>query len=190
MPCGEIDRGSEVDCDNLPAGGTRAIDYVMNYNDVVEITKDENGVVTDIEMAPGKFAYKFTGLGNSFQKSEDFARAATTGLGNLKHKGSIIIYERTQEIKNMIKQFGNARLIIVQLNRGDDDDSIELAGEDVGVELQAGEIRNAYANGGFFVLNWATPEGENENETAPMRSVFDTDRDTTINMLEALLETS
>jgi hypothetical protein len=39
-------------------------------------------------------------------------------------------------------------------------------------------------------LNLATPEGEIENEGAPMQSVFDTDRGTTIAMLEALLPTS
>jgi len=188
--CGSITSGSSADCENLPAGGTRARAIVFNYDEVDEITKDENGVVTDITLVGGAFGYEFTGLGNSFQKSEDFARSATTGLGQYKHKHSIIIYSRTQAIKEQVKKFGNGRFIAVLFNRGEDADAIELAGENVGVQLVAGEIRNAYANDSFFVLNFATPEGEIENETQPMPSVFDTDYATTVAMLEALLPTS
>lgn len=189
MACGEITMGSAADCENLPAGGTRARAILFNYDDIDSYV-EVNGVITDINLKAGKFGYEFTGLGNSFQKSEDFARSASTGLGRFKHKSSIIIYERTQEQKDNIKSMGNGRFVAVLFNRGTDNDSIELAGKDVGLELVAGEIRNAYANDSFFVLNMATPEGDIENETAPMQSVFITDRDTTIAMLEALLPTS
>lgn len=188
--CGSITEGSSADCENLPAGGTRARAIVFNYDEVAEITKDENGVITAIELIDGAFGYEFTGLGNSFQKSEDFSRSTTTGIGRFKHKNSIIIYKRTQAVKEQVKKFGNGRFMVVLFNRGEDNDAIELAGEDVGVELQAGEIRNAYANDSFFVLNMATPEGEIENESAPMRSVFITSNEATIAMLEALLPTS
>ncbi len=188
--CGSITEGSSADCENLPAGGTRARAIVFNYEEVDEIVKDENGIVTDITLVDGAFGYEFTGLGNSFQKSEDFQRSATTSLGQYKHKNSIIIYQRTQAIKEQVKKFGNGRFIVALFNRGEDNDSIELAGENVGVQLVAGEIRNQYGNDGFFVLNFATPEGEIENETAPMRTIFDTDRETTVAMLEALLPTS
>jgi len=188
--CGSITSGASADCENLPAGGTHARAIVFNYDQVDEITKDVNGVVTEITLVDGAFGYEFEGLGNSFQKSEDFARSATTGIGQYKHKHSIIIYSRTQAIKEQVKKFGNGRFIAVLFNRGEDADSIELAGENVGVQLVAGEIRNAYANDSFFVLNFATPEGDIENETAPMVSVFDTDNATTVAMLEALLPTS
>ncbi len=188
--CGSITEGSSADCENLPAGGTRARAIVFNYEEVDEITKDENGVVTAIVLVDGAFGYEYTGLGNSFQKSEDFQRSATTGLGQYKHKHSIIVYKRTQEIKEQIKKFGNGRFIVALFNRGEDNDSIELAGENVGVQLVAGEIRNQYGNDGFFVLNFATPDGDIENETQPMRTIFDTSREATVAMLEALLPTS
>lgn len=189
MACGEIALGSAADCENLPSGGTRARAIVFNYEDIESYT-EADGVITDINLKEGKFGYEFTGLGNSFQKSEDFSRSASTGIGRFKHKHSIIIYERTQEQKDNIKSIGNGRFVVALFNRGDDADSIELAGKDVGVELQPGEIRNAYANDSFFVLTFATPEGEIENESAPMQSIFDTDQETTIAMLEALLPTS
>lgn len=187
--CGSITDGDSVDCENLPAGGTRAKAIVFNYDEVDEIVKDVNGVVTDIQLVPGAFGYLYEGLANAFQKSEDFARSQTTGLGRYKHKHSIIIYKRTQAIKEQVKKFGNGRFIVALFNRGEDDDAIELAGEDVGVQLSAGEIRNAYANDSFFVLNMATPEGEVENESAPMRSIGPTYADG-LAMLEALLPAS
>lgn len=187
--CGSITEGSSADCENLPAGGTRARAIVFNYDEVDSITKDVNGVITAIDLVDGAFGYEFTGLGNSFQKSEDFARSATTGIGRYKHKNSIIIYKRTQAVKEQVKKFGNGRFIVALFNRGEDADAIELAGEDVGVELVAGEIRNSYANESFFVLSFATPEGEVENESAPMRTVG-TSYDDGLAMLEALLPTS
>jgi len=189
MACGEITLGSAADCDNLPSGGTRARAIVFNYDDIESYT-EVDGVITAINLVNGAYGYEFTGLGNSFQKSEDFSRSGATGIGRYKHKNSIIIYERTQAQKDNIKSMGNGRFVVALFNRGDDADAIELAGKDVGVELTPGEIRNAYANDSFFVLNMATPEGEIENESAPMQSVFITDYATTVAMLEALLPTS
>lgn len=188
--CGSIEQGSSADCENLPAGGTRARAIAFNYDEVEEIVKDAQGNVTNIVLTSGAYGYEYTGLANAFQKSEDFARSATTGIGRFKHKHSIIIYKRTQEIKNQIKKWGNGRFIVALFNRGEDADAIELAGEDVGVELQAGEIRNAYANDSFFVMNLATPEGEIENESAPMRTINVGSYEDTVVMLEALLPTS
>lgn len=184
--CGIIETGSAADCENLPAGGTRARAIAFNYDEVLEITKDGDGKVTGITLVDGAVGHEFTGLAQSFKKSEDFSRSQNTGLGRYKHKHTLVIYERTQAQKNNIAKLGNGRFIVALFNRGDDADAVELAGEDVGVELQAGEIRNAHVNEGFFVLNMATPEGDTENETAPMRTVG-TSYDNAVTLLEALL---
>lgn len=189
MACGEIDKGSEADCENLPAAGTKAEAVLYNYNDWEEPTVVA-GKITQINLVDGAVGYRFTGLANAFLKSEDFARSASTGVGRYKHKHTLVIYERTQEQKDNIAVLGNGRFVAVLYNRGEDSDSIEVAGQDVGVELQAGEVRNAYANDGFFVLNMATPEGEIENETKLMQSVWITDKEATLAMIDATVATS
>jgi len=189
MACGQITLGSEADCDNLPAAGTRAKAYVINYDDVESYT-ESNGVITDINLKSGKYAYLFTGLGNSFKASVDFARSANTGVGRYKHKNSIVVYERTQAQKDNVVQIGNGRFVVVLFYNGTDDDSIVLIGKNVGVELQAGTILDAFGNDGFFVLNFSTPEGEIENEVELPQSVFDTSRSTTEAMLDGLLAAS
>lgn len=189
MACGEITLGSTADCDNLPAAGTRARAIIFNYDDIESYT-ESNGVITDITLAAGKYGYEFTGLGNSFKTSADFARSANTGVGRYKHKASIVIYERTQEQKDNIKSMGNGRFVVALFLNGSDADSVVLLGKQVGVEVAAGTIYDAFANDGFFVLNMGTPEGEIENETALPQSIWDTNYTTTEAMLEALLPTS
>lgn len=188
MACGEIDRGSEADCENIPAAGTEAEAVLYNFDDWLPPTV-VNGKITQINLRDGAEGYRFKGLANAFLKSEDFARSASTGLGRFKHKNTIVVYERTQEVKDMLNTMVNGRFVEVLYNRGTDEDSIEVSGQDVGVEVQAGEIRNAYANDGFFVVNLATPEGEIENETKLPQSVWITDKETTLAMIDATVAT-
>jgi len=191
MSCGVITMGHAADCDNLPAQGTRARAIVFNYDDIESYT-EAGGKITAITLKAGKFGYEFSGLPNAtgFLESQDSGRSAVTGLNRFKHKHTLIIFERTQAQKDNIKQLGNGRFVVALFLRGTDADSIVLAGKDVGVQLTAGEIQNAYSNDGFFVLNMATPEGDTENETALMQSIWITDYPTTVAMLEALLPTS
>jgi hypothetical protein len=191
MACGQITLGSEADCAALPAAGTRAKAYVMNYDDIDSYT-EAGGVITDITLKAGKYAYLFTGLGNSFKTSVDFARSANTGVGRYKHKNSIVIYDRTQAQKDNITSMGNGRFVVVAQFNGPstDEDQFILLGKNTGVELTAGTILDAFANDGFFVLNMSTPEGEIENEVELPQSVWDTDRTITEAMLDALLDAS
>ena len=189
MACGEIDLGSEVDCTNLPAAGTRARAIVFNYDDIASYT-EVGGVITAITLNAGKYGYEFTGLGNSFKGSNDFARSANTGVGRYKHKASLVIYERTQEQKDSVKNIGNGRFVVAWFLNGSDSSSIILLGRQVGIELQAGTIWDYFANDGFFVLNFGTPEGEIENETALPQNIWITSYAATETMLEALLPAS
>jgi hypothetical protein len=187
MACGEIALGHEVDCDVLPTPGTRPEVYVYNYDDLDAPTV-VSGKITAINMKATKVGYKVVGLESCVKKSEDFGRSAVSGLGQYKHKAGLVIYSRTQAIKDgLIKKFGNGRFVFVLKNRGSDADSFEMAGRDVGLRLVPGTIRDQYANDGLFVLSFATPEGEIENENDPMQSVWITDYAATLAMLEATL---
>ena len=79
MACGEITLGSVADCANLPAGGTRARAIVFNYDDIASYT-EVGGKITSINLEAAKYGYEFTGLGNSFKKSEAFNRSASKCL--------------------------------------------------------------------------------------------------------------
>lgn len=163
MSCGSITMGSTPDCDNLPKGGTRARVGVWNYDDVLGVTTDANGRVTAVSVAPGATGYVFPGFRNDVQKSDEVVNPGI-GINQFRHLCRWVVYERTQEQKNNVERLSKGRFIVVVENRGKDDDAFEVLGLGVGVEIVAGAIRNAYENGGFFVLNFATPEGEFETK--------------------------
>lgn len=153
--------GSQIDCDNIPKGGTRARVGVINYDDIDSITADSDGRITAITLAGGATGYAFTGFRNDVKKSEEVINPGV-GINQFRHSVSWVIYERTQEQKNNIERLSKGRFVVVAENRGKDDDAFEVIGVGVGVEIVPGAVRNAYENGGFFVLNFATPEGEYE----------------------------
>ncbi len=192
MPCDEIDLGSDVvdEC-NFPPAGTQPVAIFWNYKDIESYVYGTNGEIEDVVLKDGKFAYKYTGLAQAFTNSQDFQRSETTGRGQWKHKAKVVIYERTQIQKNNIQHWGNARVTGALFLNGLDIDSIVLIGKEVGVQLVAGEIHNSQANDGFFILNIATPDGDIENESGPMPSIYDGDSiASTTEMLEALLPSS
>lgn len=153
--------GSQIDCDNIPAGGTRARVGVFNHEDVTGWTEDGDGKITAISIAPGATGYLFSGFRNDVQKSEEVVNPGI-GLNQFRHLVRWVIYERTQEQKNNIERLAKGRFIVVAENRGKDDNAFEVYGLKVGVEIVAGAIRNAFENAGMFVLPFATPEGEYE----------------------------
>jgi len=192
--CSDIDRSSTTvddDCDLIPSAGTEPVAILWNTKDVDSYVYGADGEIEDVILNEGKFAYKYTGFDQAFPNSEDFQRSATTGRGQWKHKPTIVVYERTQLIKNTVKKFGNARVSGALFMKGTDNDSILLAGKDVGMQLVAGTIRASNANDGFFVMPLSTPDGDIENESGPMPSIYDgVSIASTTAMLEALVAAS
>lgn len=164
MGCSTIDRGSSADCANLPAGGTNARVIVANFADITgwtESTLDER--ITGFTMTSGTMAYEFTGFRNDVKKSEEVVNPGI-GINQFKHNAGWVIYERTQAQKNNIEKLSRGKFVLFIENKGKDADAWEVIGKDVGVEIVAGPIRNAHENGGFFVLNFSTAEGEFEGK--------------------------
>lgn len=182
MACGFITIGSEVDCDIIPNSGTRPRALAFNYDDIESFT-EVNGRITAITMVAGKTGYAFTGFRNDVKKSDEVINPGV-GLNKFKHNGGWVIYERTQEQKNNIEELAKGRFVLVLENKGKDDDSIEVIGRGVGVEIVVGPIRNAHENGGFFVLAFSTPEGEFESK---LPQSLGTDYANALTLLDALV---
>jgi hypothetical protein len=162
MSCGRINIGSAADCDNLPEGGTRARIVLVNWDDVLFIY-EFGGVITSIELYPGKVGYEFFGFRNDVKKSDDVVKT-----GNLKsrfvHAAGFVIYENDQPQKNNIKNIATGRFLTIVEGRGQDDNSIEVLGKECGLAIVGGVIRDAHENGGMFLLNLRTPENGVEFE--------------------------
>ena len=160
--CTNIDVGSAADCSNLPAGGTRARVIVVNFDDITD-WDDTNGVITQVTIPSGTKGYEFTGFRNDVKKSEEVINPGI-GINQFKHNVGWVIYERTQAQKNNIERLARGRFVVFAELKGKDNTSFEVIGKDVGVEIVAGPVRNAHENGGFFMVNFSTPEGEFEGK--------------------------
>lgn len=162
MSCGTITQGADTDCDDIPEAGTRARLILMNYDEVEEILI-ENGRVVDITMQSGKIAYEFTGFRNDLQKTEDVVEK--DGLKNrFGHALRFVVYDDTQEQKTNLENIGKGRFIAITERLGKGPDALEVLGKDVGLEIKVGTIRDAYENGGLFVISLNTPDNGDEFE--------------------------
>lgn len=162
MACEEITVGSTPSCP-LPPGGTRARFAIINFIDLDEETPyaETSSKVTGFTFKSTKKAFVFTGFRNDMKKSSEIIRP-DVGPNNFKHNAGLIIYARTQAIKDEIEKLARGRFIIIAESKGKDADAIEALGLKCGLEAQVGVIQDAHANNGWYVLNFSTPEGEFE----------------------------
>lgn len=156
MSCGTIDIGSSADCDNLPLGGTRARAIVINYDDI-QSYNESGDIITAIILKPGKVAYEFTGFRDDIKSSQEVVKP-DVGVTQFKHNFSMTIYERTQVQKNNVERLTRGLFVVIVEDKGKDSTAFDVLGIDFGLEINAGAIRNAHENGGFFILSFSTPE--------------------------------
>lgn len=190
MACDVITVGASAVCPPPPSG-TRPRFGVINFDDLDPdnpFTEDSNGRITDINLRAGKVMYQFTGFRNDMKKSEE---VVDPGVGpfQFKHNAGLIVYERTQVQKKNLEGAVKSRVIIISELKGRDADSYEVVGLRVGLMMNVGEIRNAHANGGFFILSLSTPTGDNEYESRLPQSLG-TDYANASDMFDALLSGS
>lgn len=161
MSCGRITRGSVVEeCDDIPPGGTRARLLLANKDDITGYTVGVDDEITAITFAADTGFYEFTGYrANEVGKTEEVIKPEI-GMPKFKHGTRFIIYENTQIQKNNIENIVRGSMIALIENNGKDANAFELLGKDIGLSVVAGEIRNATTNGGYFVVNLATPDDE------------------------------
>lgn len=172
MACGTITMGSAADCDNLPAGGTKARAIVFNQDDIDEIIEDDDGRIIDINMKAGKYGYEFLGFRQDMKALVDIIKP-DVGPSQFKHTTGLVIYDRTQEQKNNAEKFARGKfLVVIELKGKDgDEDRLILIGHEQGVEIVAGTIWDAHSNGGFFVLSFATADDQGEFESKMPQTV-------------------
>jgi len=187
MACGSITRGSVIEeCADIPPGGTRARLLLANLDEVESYTEDVNGQITAITMIDDATFYEFTGFRNDVKKSEEVIKPEI-GIPKFKHNVGWVIYENTQIQKNNIENIVRGRFVAVVENKGKDENSFEVVGKDVGLEIVAGPIRNAHENGGFFVIALSTPDDQGELEGELPKTLIVTDYAATLAYLETLL---
>lgn len=183
--------GSDPSCPTPPSG-LEAVLYAANHKDIESWTyngNDPDDYITGVTLKDGKFLYKFTGFAPDFKKSEEVVDPGI-GPNQLKHMATLVVYNRDQDEKTNIENIIRGTIVLFAVNNGKDATSVEVIGKSAGLQVVPGAVRSSNENGGFFILNLATADGQGVFENKLHQTFLDTDFATTIETLDALVQTS
>jgi hypothetical protein len=180
--------GSDLEeCDDLPPSGTRARLILINYKDITRMYVNDEGKIVSIGMNSGTVGYEFNGFRSDVKKSEEVVKRSQSNK-RFKHNVGFVIYDRTQIQKSNIRNVIRGRFVAIVENKGQEDDSIEVLGKECGLEIVGGVIRDAHEDGGFFIINLATPDNGIEFERK-LPQTLGTSYDDGLSIIEDVLGT-
>lgn len=179
MSCGTITVGSNGNCDNPIKAGTRPRLFLANYDDIVSVTESSStpNLLTAITFSSNAVSFLFEGFKQDMKPTQEII-APGNGQNQFKHSLGFIVYDITQTQKNNLQRLTRGRFVAIVENKGKDENSFEIYGLGSGLEIVPGVARDTYANGGGYIIQLATPDGEFE----PLlpQTLFSTDYATTL----------
>lgn len=187
MGCGSIDRGSVLSCKTPLVGGiggdSRLVLYNFNEVSFTESSSTPN-LYTAITLSSGASGYQFQGYKLSLKPSVDIVLGAN-GQNLFKHRTAFVIFENTQLQKNNIQTLKDGRYVALYENNGKNNDSFELMGVNVGLEVKPQKIRDLQADGAAYMLLLETPD--TELETKLPQTFLSTNYSTTVTAVNTTL---
>jgi len=184
MGCGTITIGSDPNCVTPLKAGTRPRLLLANYSDVVSVTTSTStpNLITAITFASNTVFHVFNGYKQDVKPTQEVI-APANGANQLKHNLGFVVYDISQIQKNNLQRLIKSEgLIAICENKGKDANSFEVYGLGSGLQIVPGVARDTNANGGGYVIQLATLEGEFE----PLlpQTIFTTDYATTLALIE------
>ncbi len=179
MGCGTITLPSSPDCEDPLRSGTRPRLLLANYDDVLTVTESTStpNLITAITMASNTVFYVFEGFKQDVKPTQEVI-APSNGQNQFKHNVGFLIYEINQLQKNNIQRLSKGRFVAIVENKGKTSDAFEVYGLGSGLEIVPGVARDSFANGGGYIIQLATMDGEFEG--ALPQTLFSTDYATTL----------
>jgi len=184
MSCGTLTLGSQPDCDNPLKAGTKPRLFLANYDDVLSATEGATpNLLTALVMASNSVFYLFEGYKQDVKPTQEIINLGS-GLNQFKHSLNFLVYEISQTQKNNLQRLARGRFVAIVENKGKDENSFEVYGLGAGLEAVAGVARDAFANGGGYLISLAT--GDGEFEPLLPQTLFDTDYATSLALVNEL----
>jgi len=185
---GNISDGILNDCDNQPIAGVKTKAWMMNINDV-----DKAGLVFDATnsliiktflMKMGNHAFNLEVLKNSL--GGDYKNVSKEfGSDYWAHTIDIKVTDYNNAVKARLKELTNAEVCVILENKGADNETkFEIYGLDSGLVL-GDSGRNTNENSGVLSIMLKSDDGA-EEPNVPY-TIFDTDYETTLTMIEGLV---
>lgn len=179
MSCGTITKGASASCTSPLKSGTKPRLLLANYDDVLSVTESAStpDLITAITMATNTVFYVFEGYKQDVKPTQEVIDSGS-GQNLFSHKVSFVVYDISQTQKTNLQRMAKGRFVAVLENKGKGSDSFEVYGLGSGMELVPGLVRDPLANGGGYLINLSTADGEFEPKLP--QTYFDTDYATTL----------
>jgi hypothetical protein len=183
-----ITQGFTYDCENPLQPGVENRFILMNLQDIASYTITDNKV-TDITLKGGKQGYLFEGVKQSIKPSYEFVE---TGLVNgYNHNLQFQIYDIDSDRKEELFKMGVNRFVAIIFNMnvpGNEDGYFEVFGLQSGMEtIGLTRINRGVDPDVGYTVTLNT--GELVNESKLPLNFFDTDYQTSLAKILALLQT-
>ncbi len=193
--CGQIKDNLLMNaCGKAAASGTNIRVYLANFNDIAEITYDENNetVITGIKMKTGTRFYTMDSKANSTEGQSSY-ETGTYG-GSFSHSVTLRAFTKDQEVKNFLDSLANARVVAIVENNekglGINDvvggTKYEMYGADSGLILTELPFSTTFEDTVTYTATLSSDE--NSKEGSLPKSVWMSDLATTEAALDNLIK--
>lgn len=182
--CGEMAASVQIDCANIPVGGSADRIFIINKADVDKAasTTDASGMVTSLALKATKTAFVITGQNQSIAPEHSLVRQGS--VSRYSHQVGFRAFKIDQTTKNELEKLANGLFVLVTETLGDE---YEIYGWDVGLRLEElTRILNDVESNGLFNGVLRTPDNLPAEPKLP-RQYLNTDYATTTAEVEALL---
>lgn len=189
IDCNKINNSISLDCDFSLVTGTRRA-WVLNYDDISSVTYEANKmIITEIVLKAGKISYKISGQQNSIQPKSALINGTFCKFYD--HSVGMIGFDISPAVKENLQGAKNGLFVVIVENffKGTNGNcAFEVYGIDSGLKftLLDKDPNNADTQGGFqFTL-----ANDKNKEPFGVRTFFDTDYTTTLDLIENMASLS
>ena len=184
MGCGNITQGFQLDCSSILQPGLEPRIVLMNQRDIASVTITNN-VITDITLKGGTQAYLFETTNKGIQARYE---ASDIGLtAGYIHEVQFQIHDISSTQKEEVRNMALNKLTAIVFNMpapGNEDGYFEVFGLNAGMEtLETTRVNRGETAAFQITLN----TGDNTRESKLPYNFFDTDYNTTLEKILALL---
>ena len=188
--CSKFDENLLANCNDPVVGGVNDRLYLFNYDDWAGavITRDANGIITNIVLPSGTEAITVTGQLNS--NDARVQNSKTTYTQSYIHEVDFRVFDNSASVKDQVDKILKGKAVIVVQNnyKGTAGDvAFEAYGDNSGLEAIDGLLRDTADTDSGSAYTISVASNEKAKEPKPPTSVFDTDFLTTQAMLDALV---
>lgn len=174
--CANLSENVLLDCQKRISAGANDNLFLLNYNDIAAITRDNTNpnLIESFSLVSGAFIYKFEGFNDSVEPRSALVESRYSKLYD--HEVTFKIFDNTVEIKDQIDRMAQGKMVAIIENNfagSDGETKFEIYGITGGLQLREMEriVADEETQGAYNLVLRSSDRSKEPNLPA---SLFDT----------------